>query len=325
MRGENPYLLSRCVIKKFDYKKEIESLGGVILSETEKTLLCEYLGFNFTCYKKLVKRGEFSFERNFRSCIDSVDYFRYYMNVNCKHDNLVFDNSNYIGMREKVTVACKEHGEFSIIPEMLINRGSGCSKCYNKYKKPLVKNKGLDKFVEEANLRFDNKFDYSLAVYKNTMTPLVIKCPKHGVFKQTPNEHLQSMHACPSCLSVYNSFRLEDYAEMCPDGSYLYVVNLFNDVESFYKIGISKEPEKRFKQFKCSGYSIGHNVLLFNKDSGIIFGIEDILLEYHSDWKYKPLIDFKGKTECFSFIKISYVYEVFYTLTKISSGEFDPD
>lgn len=174
------------------------------------------------------------------------------MKVNCKHKNLSFEVSVFRGMKETIDVVCEEHGVFTTTPSLLIDRSVGCSKCYNKYKKPLVKNKGLSKFIEQANVRFDNKFDYSLSVYRNSMTHLIIKCPSHGEFSQTPNEHLKSTYACPKCLGIYNSFRLDDYAEICPEGSYLYVVNLFNCDESFYKIGISKSPENRLRSYKKS-------------------------------------------------------------------------
>ena len=155
---------------KFNYSKAIEDLGGDMYYEDKQYVFATFKGFRFKVYKQLLRTSLFSFEGNFRACVDSVDYFKQYMDWNCKHSNLVFSVPVFKGMREKVSVTCKEHGLFETTPEQLINRSSGCVKCYNKYEKPKVKNKGLEKFVEEANIRFNSVFDYSKTVYKNTMT-----------------------------------------------------------------------------------------------------------------------------------------------------------
>ena len=121
------------------------------------------------------------------------------------------------------------------------------------------------------------------------MTKVKIICPDHGAFFQTPNEHLQSTYACPSCYGTYNSFKLEDYEKLCPKGSYLYVVHLSNKDEQFYKIGISKNPNRRFKQYKKDGFNIGDNIILFNQDAGLIFSLEDDLLIAYKKEKYFPI------------------------------------
>lgn len=45
-------------------------------------------------------------------------------------------------------------------------------------------------FIKKANLIHSNKFDYSEVKYKNNHTKIKIICPEHGVFEQTPNNHL---------------------------------------------------------------------------------------------------------------------------------------
>ena len=301
---------------KFNYVKAVEELDGSVYYEDKKHVCAVFNNFRFKVYKTLLRKGTFHFDGNFRACLDSGDYFKQYMTEHCKHSNLLFDDSVFRGMRESVTVECKEHGYFNTIPDLLINRGSGCSKCYNKYGKYKVKNKGLESFIKEANLRFNFKFDYTETVYKNTMTKVKIVCPDHRAFFQTPNEHLQSTYACPACYAVYNSFKLEDYEKLCTKGSCLYVVHLSNKDEQFYKIGISKNPDKRFKQFKRAGFNIGDNIILFNQDAGLIFCLEDDLLGTHKEGKYTPTTKFKGYTECFTYVDIAWVQEMFYTLSQ---------
>jgi len=54
-------------------------------------------------------------------------------------------------------------------------------------------------FVKKAKLIHKNKYDYSEVIYKNSQTKIDIKCLNHGVFKQTPNNHISQNQGCPIC------------------------------------------------------------------------------------------------------------------------------
>gem|GEM_PF-2831800 len=43
-----------------------------------------------------------------------------------------------------------------------------------------------------------DKYDYSLVDYKNNNTKVIIICPEHGKFEQTPKQHLRP-NCCPKC------------------------------------------------------------------------------------------------------------------------------
>jgi hypothetical protein len=53
-------------------------------------------------------------------------------------------------------------------------------------------------FIDKANLKHNNFYDYSKSFYINTSTKLIITCPKHGDFEQLPNSHL-SGKGCKAC------------------------------------------------------------------------------------------------------------------------------
>jgi hypothetical protein len=53
-------------------------------------------------------------------------------------------------------------------------------------------------WIEKARLTHGNKYDYSLVEYKNCMTKVKIICLKHGIFKQTPNNHDRGQ-TCKKC------------------------------------------------------------------------------------------------------------------------------
>ena len=46
-------------------------------------------------------------------------------------------------------------------------------------------------FIEKAKEIHGNKYDYSKVEYVNTLTPVTIVCPEHGVFQQNPKVHLK--------------------------------------------------------------------------------------------------------------------------------------
>lgn len=53
-------------------------------------------------------------------------------------------------------------------------------------------------FIKKAVSVHGKKYDYSLIEYKNNSTMVIIKCPIHGNFYQTPHKHLLG-HGCPLC------------------------------------------------------------------------------------------------------------------------------
>ena len=55
--------------------------------------------------------------------------------------------------------------------------------------------KGLEKQFTEVH---KGKYKYDKSVYVSTMTKIVITCPKHGDFLQTPSKH-KSGQGCPKC------------------------------------------------------------------------------------------------------------------------------
>ena len=56
-----------------------------------------------------------------------------------------------------------------------------------------------EEFVEAARKVHGDKYDYSKVVYVNNTTPVIIICPIHGEFEQTPKNHLR--YGCNKCGS----------------------------------------------------------------------------------------------------------------------------
>ena len=54
-------------------------------------------------------------------------------------------------------------------------------------------------FIEKANKIHDNKYNYSLVEYTNNIKKIKIVYPIHGIFEQTPREHLKNIISCIKC------------------------------------------------------------------------------------------------------------------------------
>jgi hypothetical protein len=109
-----------------------------------------------------------------------------------KHGNKFnLDKIIYTGMRERIIVGCNSHGEFDIIASVFL-KSNGCVKCYNEERS--FKNS----FERLFRAIHDEYYDYSDVDYKGILTKVSIKCPSHGIFQQTPKEHLRGS-GCAKC------------------------------------------------------------------------------------------------------------------------------
>lgn len=57
----------------------------------------------------------------------------------------------------------------------------------------------LSDFIRKANIKHNNKYNYSLVNYVNAITKISIICPKHGMFEQQPNNHMFGQ-GCIKCM-----------------------------------------------------------------------------------------------------------------------------
>ena len=119
-----------------------------------------------------------------------------------KYDYSKFDTAN---VKEKGIVIChkigkdgKEHGIFMVSANNHKN-GKGCPEC-KKETLSLKKRMSLTTFIEKAQLKHGNDYDYSLVnINGNNETKITIKCNKCGcIFEQRINNHLNGK-GCPHC------------------------------------------------------------------------------------------------------------------------------
>jgi len=127
------------------------------------------------------------------------------------HNNkYTYNPINNTKINEYVEIICPLHGLFNQQINSHLS-GSGCPKCkgLSISEKKL---KTIDDFISEANLIHNNKYDYSKSEYILAKEYMIITCPEHGDFKQTPDSHLQG-NGCPKCGLKYDKSEgeLKDY------------------------------------------------------------------------------------------------------------------
>lgn len=71
------------------------------------------------------------------------------------------------------------------------------------------KYKTTDEFIKKSKDIHGNKYDYSLADYINSKSKIKIICPIHGVFEQTPNNHLSKKQGCSKCSGKYKKTTID--------------------------------------------------------------------------------------------------------------------
>lgn len=70
--------------------------------------------------------------------------------------------------------------------------------------------KTLSQFIEEAVEVHGTKYDYSKVQYVNTYTKIIIICPIHGEFEQTPKSHLRG-YQCNKCTREASKLTTEEF------------------------------------------------------------------------------------------------------------------
>jgi very-short-patch-repair endonuclease len=107
-----------------------------------------------------------------------------------KYDYTLVDYKNNL---TKVKIVCGIHGVIEIRPAIFLYQSKGCPKCsMNRYT--------TEQWIEIASDRHNNIYNYSVVEYVKATMKVKIICSKHGMFEQTPNNHLKGQ-GCPRCLS----------------------------------------------------------------------------------------------------------------------------
>jgi very-short-patch-repair endonuclease len=119
--------------------------------------------------------------------------------------------------------------------------------------KNMYTRKTNEEFIADAYLIHKDRYDYSLLDYKSNITKIKIICKKHGVFEQTPKNHLRGA-GCIKCNSVGKSkYKKEEVIEKLESiygENYEYPDFTFNSLDDEIKLVCKKHGDvvKKIKQ-----------------------------------------------------------------------------
>lgn len=102
-----------------------------------------------------------------------------------------YSKAIYNGCDTKLTIICREHGEFLQTPSNHY-KGAGCPWCAGN--KKMTK----DEFIKKARYVHGDEYSYENVVYDGNKAKVKITCRIHGDFEQSPSKHL-SGDGCPRC------------------------------------------------------------------------------------------------------------------------------
>ena len=164
-----------------------------------------------------------------------------------------------------------------------------------------------EQFIQKAREIHGNKYSYSLVEYIHSKDKVKIVCPIHGVWEQTPSMHLKGQ-GCKSCADIVRSetsgWSRTSFKEKCIKNNnskgILYILECFDDTETFIKIGItSRSIKQRYRGTRDMPYeyTILHEIV---GSPEFIYDLETLLHKKSKNYKYTPITQFAGSsTECF--------------------------
>jgi len=213
-------------------------------------------------------------------------------------DKYDYSKVEYKGSNSKVKIFCHNHGEFLQKSNGHLN-GHGCTKC-GKEAMSDKQTKTKEEFIHEANLVHNGRYSYYQSEYTKGTEKIDILCEHHGIFRQTPNNHIKGQ-GCSKCTKE-SCWTREKYIEKAKGRTCtFYTLRCFNENEEFYKIGITVNTiETRYNNVDKMPYE--YEVISEVKGSaGFIWDLEVVEKIKLKDLNYQPEIPFNGsKTECFT-------------------------
>ena len=250
-------------------------------------------------------------------------------------DEYDYSNTIFVNWDTNITVTCKIHGDFEISPRHHIYRHHGCSKCRGKHISE-TKKYSKDFILEKCKELHGDEYDYSMSEYTGIDKEMNIICKKHGVFKQTPYNHIHKKCGCPKCryeqLSGKYRFELSElinrfkekhgdkYQYPFIDKEYINnrsIITIICPTHGVFKQRVMKHLQGQGCPF-CSESRLEKEVAIFlekkhvkferqmkfswlrlNKSLSLDFYLPDynIAIECQGEQHYKPIEYFGGKDE----------------------------
>ncbi len=204
-----------------------------------------------------------------------------------KHgDTYGYDKVDYINAYTKVNIICDIHGVFEQTPSNHLS-GQGCAECAGRRKL------STEEFISKAKIKHGNRYNYDKVEYINAATKVEIECHAHGVFEQTPNNHLKGS-GCPECHKEVTQSKAEKelqgfvapyYPDMTPNDRTQIRSTLTGELLEF---DIWIPSIQKAIEFNGGYWHSKPDAIIRDKikaDQCIVKGI-DLLVVHEDDWEY---------------------------------------
>ncbi len=207
--------------------------------------------------------------------------------VNIHGDKYSYDFSSYKNAHSKIPITCRFHGVFYQKMDNHLTGNQGCPTCGIK-KAAAKKIKDTSDVIKDFHKVHGNTYIYDNINYTYCSKKINITCKKHGVFQQSPDNHLQGS-GCPKCAGYgFNPDR---------PGLIYYIKDI---ITGLYKIGITNFTVldrfgttlmKDIEVLKTWRFKLGKNAA----------AVEQALHEHFKEFnEFNKRFENNGKTEFFN-------------------------
>jgi hypothetical protein len=174
--------------------------------------------------------------------------------------------------------------------------------------------KNLFWIKRSIDIRKDSdNIDYSKVNYINNENKVTLTCKIHHYeYYQRPSHHTKGIQGCPYCMKKiikYTDDTIITHKEFIQNiNGFLYVMLLYNENESFYKVGIVSANRFNSRVNKLQQY---YSVeVKYREELNMVsaYITEQRFLKEFIKYKYTPKINFAGHTECLTINPIEAYY-----------------
>ena len=199
-------------------------------------------------------------------------------------DRYDYSKAVYTKALSKITITCREHGDFEQTAVSHTSQKQGCPTCGGLH------GKTTQEFIRDAKNTHGDKYSYLKTKYTGALDKVIITCPTHGDFEQIASNHI-SKSGCP-CCSVTGF-------DVSKPGI-LYYLEVSDNGSKYYKIGITNltvqqrftaSERNKIKVISTTSYARGEDA----------YNEEQKLLKEYKEYRYTgPNILVSGNTELFT-------------------------
>lgn len=182
----------------------------------------------------IIDRRNKTIERN-KSSTNTLESFVDRANIKYKNQ-FIYNKAIYTGVRNKLIITCKIHGDFEQTPGHHLGKNGGCNKCKFEDSK--------QEFIKKSIDKFSNQFTYEKLDYSNK-DKITLNCKDHGYFNTPSLHHLKtSSGGCVECTiknrkQLFGSINLVTPAEFFNKCSIIHN-NKYDYTNSIYVNGATK-------------------------------------------------------------------------------------